>query len=605
MEPVIMPRFLLLSLLLVILMPLLFRQSRQTNFETIKTVFRNPLIAFFGVFTITNIVMIGLATNLSEAVFSAAQTVLYLAFLTSSFILMLQHRQYLLYSCRAISVLMLALGVIGILQYSGLAFTDLPGNYVVYATFANKNLLASVLSLMLPFAIYGVMQQKGYWSIAAMLGLIAGLFVIGIANTRAAWLAVALGITATLGAAYVFRSALNVPKKLGQVYKKRLTYILALGLLTLAVAAMSHFGFTRQDASRSKKIAGEARQGSSIDERFTLWSITGSMIVDHPLGGVGPGNWKIHMPSYGMEKLRSRFGNLNFIRPHNDFLWVFSETGILGFAAFLGIFITAFLFLWKIIQGQQAPEDKLLALLLGMSVIIYLTVSMFSFPRERIFHSMVLLHSLAALAYLYQQQTPAKSKAPDKINWHTGAYGLLLLLLLPGLYIGWQRFNGEIHTKKAITAQLQKKWSEQISHVTNAMSPWYQIDPSGTPLHLYRGGAKIQLNKFEEAYTDLKEADRQHPYHIVVLANLGAYYDRKGDFKKAMGYFERALEMSPTMEGVLLNVAAIHIKQRQFDKALDFLDKCHPESRDPRVKRFREIIEQQKQASGNQPKKSG
>ena len=52
------------------------------------------------------------------------------------------------------------------------------------------------------------------------------------------------------------------------------------------------------------------------------------LIAENPLFGVGPGNWRIKIWEYDLYK--GTLGKMFAQRPHNDFLWVFSEGGIVA-----------------------------------------------------------------------------------------------------------------------------------------------------------------------------------------------------------------------------------------------------------------------------------
>ena len=71
--------------------------------------------------------------------------------------------------------------------------------------------------------------------------------------------------------------------------------------------------------------------------RISMWQKTLKLIRDNIIIGVGPGNWKIVFPSDSIDGLpdKTMFKTQYFVRPENDYLWVFSEVGIVGFLAFL------------------------------------------------------------------------------------------------------------------------------------------------------------------------------------------------------------------------------------------------------------------------------
>ena len=73
-------------------------------------------------------------------------------------------------------------------------------------------------------------------------------------------------------------------------------------------------------------------EGGSLRQRMVMWRTTLRMIQDHPILGVGTGGfldgYRPHMPESGLERFES--GD-----PHNQYLKIFGEQGIVGLAAFL------------------------------------------------------------------------------------------------------------------------------------------------------------------------------------------------------------------------------------------------------------------------------
>jgi len=133
----------------------------------------------------------------------------------------------------------------------------------------------------------------------------------------------------------------------------------------------------------------------TVRERILLWTNTFEMIREHPLFGVGAGNWQIFFPSYGLgDFMQTNYlvsdGYTTFQRPHNDFLWVLSELGILGFLAYLGVFIYAIWSTIQVLKSESNLKQKHLVLIFLSSLLAYIFVGFVDFPLERNEHQLVL-----------------------------------------------------------------------------------------------------------------------------------------------------------------------------------------------------------------------
>jgi O-antigen ligase len=75
----------------------------------------------------------------------------------------------------------------------------------------------------------------------------------------------------------------------------------------------------------------------ALVERMAHWQAGWAMAMDHPLVGVGPGNYEAVYPRYYLGDWLEPLGHA-----HNYYINTFAETGIIGLVAFLGFIATMF-----------------------------------------------------------------------------------------------------------------------------------------------------------------------------------------------------------------------------------------------------------------------
>jgi len=177
------------------------------------------------------------------------------------------------------------------------------------------------------------------------------------------------------------------------------------------------------------------------------------------LTGVGAGNWKIESPyyykGYGFDK-----DQLNWVRPHNDYLWVFSEKGIFGLISFLGIFFMLFWYIAKIWHSDVPVDRKVFALLVFAGVIGYMIDSVFSFPLERIDQQVYLgLMSASVIALFYQLD----AKKGLKINYLTIIMPAIPALLFAIVY-SVSELKMERMVRTAREFHVQNDWKYENSN---------------------------------------------------------------------------------------------------------------------------------------------
>ena len=169
------------------------------------------------------------------------------------------------------------------------------------------------------------------------------------------------------------------------------------------------------------------RFGSTL-ERIDLWEKSVDIYRDHPFRGVGAGNWKVVLPSYGTDGLRSEEGVINFVRPHNDFLSILSETGIFGFLFYLAFFVSLFYYIYRIVKSKASKDDKVFILFMMAGLIAYLIISLLSFPKERVEHSVFLGLYTILIVTTYHRIFPLQET--KEVNRKNTIYILVLPLYL-------------------------------------------------------------------------------------------------------------------------------------------------------------------------------
>jgi tetratricopeptide (TPR) repeat protein len=282
----------------------------------------------------------------------------------------------------------------------------------------------------------------------------------------------------------------------------------------------------------------------------------------HPTVGVGANNWQIYFPSNVLPDIYPiRDLNVTFQRPHNDFLWILSEYGIIGFNLFL-IFITGILFL---IYLKIANHFDPIYVIILSGILGFLAISFFDFPKERIEHNILFYVLIGIAYYLIKQET---------FEFKTGLFYLpkivlkiLIVILIMIFYFGWLNFKGEYFTKKMYVERIIKNNKNVIYFCDKAQSFCYNIDPTSIPLCWYKGNANANLGNYAAALEDFKNAFRFHPYNHNVLNDLGSSYFMNSKIDSAKIFYMESSRINPSFDDPKLNLTAIFINEGNYNEA--------------------------------------
>ncbi len=582
---VMMPRLFSLSLFMTVFGVLFFFWIRKR--PEALSVLRNKLFFLFGLWILFSIVSLLLSSNPVEGIFDVLKTIFLTILVLWTVILVQSEPDGVDKMTRFVVMAGLIITVIAFWQYftevfkSGEKFFDEYGRqtpiiYKVRGLMAHKNLLSIALGLILPFALYGILKLKEIWKYLAIECSLSILVLIILLQTRAVW----VGTMAAVGVAILVLMFLG---KKFDIPRRWQIAIIATGIAgILGVASLIFLSQEKSNNQYIKQLQSIVNPQSKQNiHRINIWKTTLDMIPEKPVFGYGPGNWKLHAPKFHNGRFTEEM-ELNWQRPHNDFLWVMAEKGIVGFIIYIGIFALVFYFLITVIKNSIDYHDKRLALLLIFGLTIYLGSSFFDFPYERVFHQTYLGLTFALSLVLFGK---THETTPLKVNPMISIIPLFITVF--GIVYAGQCIDQEKHlvlarensnylnnvakSGRQLPAQeTQRRWKAVLENAQKAQKTLKNLDPQANPITSYEGLAYVNMGDFKNGIKTLKKAHEQHPGNIGVLNNLGAAYFKLEKYDEALEYLEKSYDIFPSRDAVI-NLSAVLYKMERYEEAYDII----------------------------------
>ena len=299
---------------------------------------------------------------------------------------------------------------------------------------------------------------------------------------------------------------------------------------------------------------------SSLAERCLLWDKTYHIADKHPLTGCGIGNWQIHFPDAGLEGLyRSDVWNVNFTKPHNEYLGMLSETGYLGLLLYIIFLVSMTVGVFFALCKTQNRKEFLFGAIILSLFVGGCVNALFDFPNSRIEHVIWMGILMANLLHIIRQD---QQKALGK-GWNVVFLSVALMLLA----IGGFRLKGDRNTFRMQQALKASDWKAVERYGHQALSVFYTIDPVGLPVQWYLGKAEKQMGN-PQAINSFRKARRFAPYCKENLNDLGlAEYYTAHDLEKAEFCLKEAIRISPNYLYPYLNLAYIYLSENEPQKA--------------------------------------
>ncbi|MCX6187656.1 MAG: O-antigen ligase family protein, partial [Bacteroidetes bacterium] len=418
--------------------------------------------------------------------------------------------------------------------------------YEINSLFGHKNLFSSIIFLCFPFLTYLILKTKNAIKYVSIGITVIALGLLIFIQTKAVLLAIVMG--GGISIMLLFNNLkINKSIKIGSI----LSFLFILILL-------GYLG---------KNKLTLLSNNDTVQERILLWNNTWQMIKENLITGVGGGNWQLFFPKYGLQNfMQTNYlisdGYTTFQRPHNDFLWIWSELGILALLTYISVFVFAIYCGIKNIKNENEIPNKIINTSFLMAIIGYVIIALVDFPLERSEHQFFILLIIAMVCKQYFTNIKTNKTFPSK--W------ILISILVVNffnLFVFFKRTQAETHAHQMLLAHNKNNWSLMIKEAKKANGEYYSIDNFSIPLPWYAGVAYSALGDNANAKQAFEKAYEINPYQIHVLNNIASINEMEGKHDLALKYYNEALAISPNQPDALLNKSAALFNMGNIDDA--------------------------------------
>jgi len=383
---------------------------------------------------------------------------------------------------------------------------NLPGNSKIASTFGNNNFLGMFFCFSIP-AIIGclLLYRNKYLKWFLWISLFITIICLIYTRSRASWLGVGMGLMFLLPIISVTITKLKINLK-------------NLFVILLTILSFYHFSsIPRMNTSSKNTIMSTFNSSINIlskevwKDRLIQYSSTLEMITDHWLLGVGLGQWRIHYPKYSGFSVN----NENFLRirqrPHNDFLWIFSEIGLIGFILLLFFFInhnTKGAYIRKIWKGNYSEVD-IINFIIYISLISISINALLDFPKQRIIPN---LFVFSYMGYISSQLTTNTNKS-------LSTYLLIIIFFIVSTLSILDCYSN-YYTKNGLFYKANLDHHKSVEFFDKANFCLKNTDYTGTPIDFYQSINYFNLKNYQQSKNLLEKAYIISPYNVGILANL-------------------------------------------------------------------------------------
>lgn len=299
----------------------------------------------------------------------------------------------------------------------------------------------------------------------------------------------------------------------------------------------------------------------SVAGRLLIWKSTFGMIADHPMKGVGLGQFKANYMNYQATYLQNNFNPPeslladNSIFAFNEFIELTSELGIPGLALALFILFVTFG------TTQKSGLSQLIAKSGLMSILVF---SMFSYPGSILPIKVLFVFFLAIIAN-YQKQS--RLAIPMSVNIRNSTKLLTVAVLIAFLVLGILNINRVTNACHNWKTDASKLAANKIEHGIELCQKAYPVLKTDGFFMTTYANLLMKNQRYIEAVQIFKEAAVVQPISNIYIG-LGDCYLQLEQFGKAGEAYKYALQMVPSRIKPVYKLAQLYKQTNREQDAL-------------------------------------
>lgn len=440
-------------------------------------------------------------------------------------------------------------------------FTDVydfnfpPGRLRDFQGFAyNQNVTAFSIAVKIPILIYLILKKttKKIIALGFLLLLSLSSFILYVIASRGAILALFMVLFILL---IYFIYDLFKSKKINY---RILSIFILVGLSIffhdLLYQNSEEFNLTERVSSVTNP------NDSSIDYRLNMYRAAGELLLENPFLGVGIGNYKLKSTQALNDYIE---GYIVPYHAHNDFIHIFSETGIFGGLLYLMfIFFPVYLLIKKpYVTKNFSQENKIFSLFLLLSLGVYILDASLNFPRERAYSQLnfLILFTIVIVSF--------SDKEEFKKNLNPSIF-VILILSICSIFVNYF-VDKSLKEQSPMHIDYNTNFQDltlSISDIKDIQISFPNITSTTIPIKFMKAMYYLRYDSLAKAKSLIKLGKNPNPYLGIGDNLLSRIYLKEKKYDSAVFYGKRSMEKLPNDTNITFYQMAL---ERIYDDNLD------------------------------------
>jgi len=370
------------------------------------------------------------------------------------------------------------------------------------------------------------------------------------------------------GAEYVLKRLSQ--KNLFEQFKDYRRWILIIGFSFILCIGLLYVVKFNNYSSQSPfaRLTNISLQDTDLQLRLQFNKDAIKIIKDYPLIGVGAGGWEAVYHKYASQLYWSD-------KPHNYFLQVGVENGIIGFLALLSIWLMFIKLLWDYYKKKISNNDTSLfwagataCFLLGAHSLIdfdmsYSAIAFILYGLMGALEGHTLLHTTVIEKVVDKKKPRHKQRninlRADRIGMVSIALASIAALCLfftaTSFWAAYRYFKSAQGIMNQEPNQALVLFDKALQYDPLNAAYWNQYAMFWSAVAV----ANQQPNAHQQALAASEKAVGLDPYNLKILNGINQVYSNLGEYERAVNLAETITDANPRDPGAYENLAMHHI----------------------------------------------
>lgn len=459
-----------------------------------------------------------------------------------------------------------------IIQYYGIDpyLSDL---HSLTSTIGQKNWISNYLAMIFPVVFsYFLLEQTKKNKMIYFFLLSILYTTLMICQSRGIWISISLTVILAI---YII-----IKFKFCEIFKrnKKWLFLLLITFLIITIIYSTDNPLNKSAITVPQRAMSTFdEQDPSINTRLLIWKTTFEMIKDKPILGSGIGTFKINYLIYQAEFLKNNPYYIQYSGKardaHNEYLQMWSETGIIGLGIFIGIILMFYSLIIDYLKKNNNDQEKIIVFGLVSGITCFLIHCFFTFPLH-VPALGVTFFALLGLTAIYTRKINLpkndSDNRPKEIKLENKGIKIVMTILVLIFMVGTinlvavKPYIAEIQYFNGMRHNVDGNYNEALPYFEQAVSLYPY---NGRILHAL-GTTYYNLGNLSKAEEVLLTATR-YMIDANTYYNLALVCRQTGLLSKAEEEFKYAVYLMPKFTKAYYELGYLYFIQKKYDDTIE------------------------------------